>query len=488
MFMVVLCAVTAAGSLALFVMISDAYGTSARSTADGVDELTRGYTLLERIAFEEDAVQRLIRTRDVDLIESTVGEIDAARMQISALTASAGASTAAIRSEYERTLAVERQVVDAVVKGDAGRANDEYMEQAVPRYAALKSAVRDYFAVMQRSTTAEMTEEAESTRRVMMVALLSANLIIATLVAFLWNVRRDITVRLGRISATLLQAGGQLADTSTQVAGSSTSVSQGVNRLATAIEQTSASFEQIGSTSRQNAAHAQEAKQLAGEARSAAETGHRDMQEMRTAMDAIKTSSGAIASIIKTIDEIAFQTNLLALNAAVEAARAGQSGLGFAVVADEVRALAQRSAAAARETASSVEAVMTKSERGVEVSGKVARWLEDIVSRTRNVDTLVAEIAEASDEQRAGVGQVSGAIADMEKVTQAGAATAEQTAATVLELTAQARALRDVVLDLQALAGADGAAPASPGLQSAGAAIPRARAVGALGAASGGVR
>ena len=487
MFMVVLCAVTGAGSLALFAMISNAYATSARSAADGVNELTRGYALLERIAFEEDAVQRLIRTRDADLIESTVGEIDAARVQISALTAAAGASTAAIRGEYERTLAVERQVVDAVVKGDAGRANDEYMEQAVPRYAALKSAVRDYFAVVQRTTMAEMKDTAEGTRRTMMYALLTANLVVVGLVAFLWGVRRNIAVRLGRIAATLAHAGGQLADTSTQVTESSRSVSQGVNRLAAAIEQTSASFDQIGATSGQNAAHAEEAKQLAGEARSAAEAGHRDMQEMRTAMDAIKASSGAIASIIKTIDEIAFQTNLLALNAAVEAARAGERGLGFAVVADEVRALAQRSATAARETASSVEAVIAKSERGVDVSGKVAHWLEDIVSRTRNVDTLVAEIAGASAEQRAGVGQVSLAIGDMEKVTQAGAITAEQTAATVQELHAQANALRGAVLELQRLAGDDAVLPTA-GLQSAGATPRHARAVGALGVAPGGVR
>ena len=57
---------------------------------------------------------------------------------------------------------------------------------------------------------------------------------------------------------------------------------------------------------------------------------------------------------MKNIDEIAFQTNILALNAAVEAARAGEAGAGFAVVADEVRSLAQRSAAAAKETADKI--------------------------------------------------------------------------------------------------------------------------------------
>ena len=97
--------------------------------------------------------------------------------------------------------------------------------------------------------------------------------------------------------------------------------------------------------------------------------------------------------------------------------------------------------------------MIAKSERGVEVSAKVGRSLEDIVARARDVDSLVAEIAEASKQQRAGLEQVSHTMADMEKVTQAGAATAEETAETVLELNAQTEALHDVVLQLQLLAG-----------------------------------
>ena len=189
-------------------------------------------------------------------------------------------------------------------------------------------------------------------------------------------------------------------------------------------------------------------------------------------MDAIKEASNNIAKIIKSIDEIAFQTNILALNAAVEAARAGEAGMGFAVVADEVRNLAQRSAQAARETAAKIEDSITKSDRGVQISLQVTRSFEEIMETVRKVDDLVANIASASKEQSDGIGQVSTAITEVDKVTQSNAANAEESAAAALELNAQGDALKEALNKMMKLtAGAKAAdeiesesagAPSSP--------------------------
>jgi methyl-accepting chemotaxis protein len=211
---------------------------------------------------------------------------------------------------------------------------------------------------------------------------------------------------------------------------------------------------------KRNAENALSAKDLSAETRSAAETGSANMQEMNSAMADIQSSSGNISKIIKTIDEIAFQTNILALNAAVEAARAGQAGAGFAVVADEVRNLAQRSAQAAKETAEKIEDSIAKSANGVAISGKVTESLAQIVSKARQVDELVAEIATASREQSQGLEQVNTAVTQMDKVTQTNAATAEESASASEELSAQAATLREIVAELQKLVTGSGSVAA----------------------------
>jgi len=238
-----------------------------------------------------------------------------------------------------------------------------------------------------------------------------------------------------------------------EIAGNSQTVAEGASQQAAALEETSASLEEMSSMTKKNAENAAHAKVLANQARAAAESGATDMQTMSQAVGDIRTASDNIAKIIKTIDEIAFQTNILALNAAVEAARAGEAGMGFAVVADEVRSLAQRCAQAARETTEKIEDSIVKSQRGVELNEKVARGLAEIVAKARQVDELVGQIASASNEQNQGITQVNTAVVQMDKVTQATAASAEESANAANDLQSQAQAMEASVAELELLLG-----------------------------------
>ena len=257
-----------------------------------------------------------------------------------------------------------------------------------------------------------------------------------------------VVVPIKRLAKTLSLGAEQTTAASSQISSASQSLAEGASEQAASLEETSASLEEMASMTQCNAATAGKVKELGSQARQSGDVGLRDMAAMTTAMDAIKTSSSDIAKIIKTIDEIAFQTNILALNAAVEAARAGEAGMGFAVVAEEVRSLAQRCAQAAKETAVKIEDAVQKSTAGAEISAKVARSLEGIVGKARQVDELASAVAISSKEQSQGIAQVNTAVAQMDKVTQSNSASAEESASAAEEMNAQAECLKEAVGEL----------------------------------------
>jgi methyl-accepting chemotaxis protein len=162
-------------------------------------------------------------------------------------------------------------------------------------------------------------------------------------------------------------------------------------------------------------------------------------------MGSINASANKIVDIIGVIDGIAFQTNILALNAAVEAARAGEQGRGFAVVASEVRNLAQRSAAAAKEIKTLIGDSVDKVERGSKLVGQAGVTMDEVVASVKRVTDIMSEIANASQEQSAGIEQVNLSIIEMDSMTQQNAALVEEAAAAAQSLQDQASELAHVV-------------------------------------------
>jgi len=270
-------------------------------------------------------------------------------------------------------------------------------------------------------------------------------------VVLAWLISRSITKPINEVAAILYAGADQTSSAAGEVTSASQSLAQGSSEQAASIEETSATMEEMTSMTKHNVETAHKANQLAKLARAAAEKGGADVQSMSAAMGAINASSTDIAKIIKTIDEIAFQTNILALNAAVEAARAGEAGAGFAVVAEEVRTLAQRCAQAAKETSAEIESAISKTAHGVEISERVAHALVDIVSQSRQVDELVAEMTSAAAEQSQSISQVGTTMVELDRVTQNNAASAEETAAAAEQLHAQALSIHDAIEQLMQL-------------------------------------
>ena len=251
--------------------------------------------------------------------------------------------------------------------------------------------------------------------------------------------------QLATIVTDIKHTSGSIHSAAAEIAAGNNDLSRRTEQQAANLEETAASMEELTSTVRQNAEHARQANQLAIGAHGVASQGGEVVGQVVATMGAIETSSRQIAAIISVIDGIAFQTNILALNAAVEAARAGEQGRGFAVVASEVRTLAQRSAAAAKEIKTLIEASVEQVGHGAQRVRQAGDTMAEIVASVQRVTDIMAEISAASQEQSAGIEQVSQTVIQMDGTTQQNAALVEEASAAARSLEQQADRLIEAV-------------------------------------------
>ncbi|MEY8879692.1 MAG: methyl-accepting chemotaxis protein, partial [Leptothrix sp. (in: b-proteobacteria)] len=410
-----------------------------------------------------------------------------------------------LRKAIAAALEVSRRVNNRVLEADKARNTVEatalLMTQAVPAMQKLEDAITANVNLQTENTRLQY-EQSKSDYETARNLLIGASALSAVLALVLGTlVTRSITTQLGgepgdavdvaqavaagdlssrihlqpgdtgslmaqlkAMRDSLVQVVGSVRHNADSVATASAEIAQGNNDLsqrteeqASALEETAASMEQLGSTVRQNADNAKQANQLATGASDVAVKGGEVVGQVVETMRGITVSSKKIADIIGVIDGIAFQTNILALNAAVEAARAGEQGRGFAVVATEVRNLAQRSANAAKEIKSLINASVEQVERGSSLVDNAGATMQEIVRAISRVSDIMGEINSASAEQTSGVLQIGEAVSQMDQATQQNAALVEESAAAAESLRSQAAQLVQVVSVFKL----DGSEPAS---------------------------
>jgi methyl-accepting chemotaxis protein len=434
---------------------------------------------LNRIVQSNVAARRTIRQLVIDAASDT---------KAMETTKAAAATLASIKHEGDRLCAEypalmsdkqERSLFEAAVSSRSellAAAEDVLARVAAGKLDEATSILRDRLDAVDRDCTerfnttidhnvdgaAAQAVAARANVRKSFLAIMSAaglSLLVAGLLAT--GIVRSTIRSLRSLSDALGQSATQTATAAAALATVSGDLATGSSEQGAAVAETSASLEEMSAMIKSTADNAAQAKDLAAEARDAAEAGARTMTEMNAAMTAIEASSAEVAKIVKDIDEIAFQTNILALNAAVEAARAGEAGAGFAVVADEVRSLAQRSAAAARETAEKIEAAIASSRHGAASCDRVGTSLGEIAGKVTAADRLVAEIATAAREQSQGIKQIGVAMSQLDRVTQENAARAGQGASSASQLSSQAGVMQENVARLRSLVTARGATVAA---------------------------
>ncbi|MGD0939895.1 MAG: methyl-accepting chemotaxis protein [Terracidiphilus sp.] len=277
---------------------------------------------------------------------------------------------------------------------------------------------------------------------------------------------RKMVGEIQSVAGSLSTSAETVSSSSVQIAAASSEQRSQASQVAAALEEMIASVREVANRCQEATRNAVETGSLAANSCQSVESVARDVRDMASeaqrnarTVQGLGESSSQIGTVVQLIQEIAGQTNLLALNAAIESARAGEHGRGFAVVAGEVRRLAERTSSATKEIVNAVHEIQqgtqeavnnikdssARVEKSVESADSAARSLSTLGSGTAQVQQLIAQIAQATEEQSQASTLVGRSMNEISTSISSSTEGGEESARTADELVRLARQLNQQV-------------------------------------------
>lgn len=305
------------------------------------------------------------------------------------------------------------------------------------------------FAVMQLSLWSIRVPLARAQRAAAAVAQGDLSLVIEDAgrdeIAELMHTLARMQQGLCDMVGAILNAAAQQALASREIAEGSLDLSQRTEQMASALVLSASGLQQLDEQMHSSVERAGAMRLLNADAARSTESGHAAMARLARSMQAIDASFTDIAAVTEVVDGIARRTNILALNAGVEAARAGEHGRGFGVVAAEVRALSIRVTDSARQIEQVIRLALPKVHEARDLALGTTDAMAHVLTTISQAAQGSGEIAEHIRQRSADTGDLTGAMRQLEGLTQQNAALVEQSAAAAAHLSDQAERLQALV-------------------------------------------
>jgi methyl-accepting chemotaxis protein len=218
---------------------------------------------------------------------------------------------------------------------------------------------------------------------------------------------RTVASSATELSAVSRQTTQSVRALSSRTATASTAAEEmnsNIASVAAGMEQTTASLASVAAATEQMTSTIGEIAGNTERASGTTEGAARQVDSFALVLRQLGEAAQEIGKVTETISAISSQTNLLALNATIEAARAGDAGRGFAVVANEIKELAQKTAEATSDIRERIGGIQS-------ATGNAVSDIDLIVKVIGEVNSIVAGIAAAVEEQSAVTREVAGNIA-----------------------------------------------------------------------------